>query len=356
MKDVTNANEADVRAEITDPLLMLLGYERGTVNDIRRELTLNYEYVFLGRKKKTDPPLRGRADYVLVVAGAGRWALDAKAPNEEITRDAVEQAISYARHPEIGGSYAVVTNGRLLVVYSATGTYERGPLIQLDVESPMQLAEKLEGTLSPAAIRRDCSPPKVDLGKPLAEGFRSSANITKGVIRNEAFVWASNFPVPAPAVAGLDEAARKMTGYRSNITGGRVWRDEATSRIKAKLDWTGPHDAVLQFAQDKKLLEIEYVSLDPVVSSDPERPTVFDVVATVRVKEGEVLFDLLRWDTAVANIAAAMTMRGQGAGTIKDGRFAGTFLAEYESTFPTMPGLVLTMAAAGSFEVYLDTK
>lgn len=36
MKDADNANEADVRAEIADPLIKLLGYERGTANDVAR--------------------------------------------------------------------------------------------------------------------------------------------------------------------------------------------------------------------------------------------------------------------------------------------------------------------------------
>jgi hypothetical protein len=356
MKDACNANEADVRAEIADPLIAMLGYERGTVNDVRRELTLTYEHVFLGRKKKTDPPLRGRADYVLVVTGAGRWALDAKAPNEEITQDAVEQVITYARHPEVGGSYAVVLNGRTLVVYRASGTFADGPLVTLPFESPMQLAEKLAGLLSPAAIRRDCSPPVVDLGKPLAEGFRSSAIITTGVVHYHEFVWGSNFQLPAPPAAILGELARRMTGFKSIITGGKVWRDEATSRIKAKLAWNPPHDELLRFAQDKKLLDVEHVSLDPVVSADPDRPTVFDVVGSVRIKEGELLFDQFRWNTRVAEIESEMTYRGQAVGIIKGARFTGTFLAEYESTFASEPGLRIMMTGVGTFEIHLDGR
>lgn len=240
MKCADDANEADVRAEVADPLLKLLGYERGTANDIWREFPLRYEREFLGRKKKTDPPLRGRTDYVLVVVRFGRWVLDAKASNEEITQDAVEQAISYARHPEIGGAYAVVLNGRQLVVFRASSTYADGPLATLPVESPEQLADKLANLLSPTSIRRDCQPPVVDLGKPLAEGLRSSAIIAKGFIEYGAFVSRANFALPAPLAAKLEDVSRKMTGYRSIITGGKIWRDE-TSRIKAKLDWNAPH-------------------------------------------------------------------------------------------------------------------
>jgi hypothetical protein len=64
-------NEADVREDVAMPLLRRLGYATGTANDIIREKTLEYPNSFLGRKKKTDPPLRGRADYILTVLGAG---------------------------------------------------------------------------------------------------------------------------------------------------------------------------------------------------------------------------------------------------------------------------------------------
>jgi hypothetical protein len=69
-------NEADVREEVAMPLLRALGYEMGSANDIIREKSLEYSNNFLGRKKKTDPPLRGRADYILTVLGAGAWALE----------------------------------------------------------------------------------------------------------------------------------------------------------------------------------------------------------------------------------------------------------------------------------------
>jgi hypothetical protein len=64
-------NESDVREEMATPMLRPLGYATGTENDIIREKSLTYENDFLGRKKKTDPPLRGRADYILTVLVPG---------------------------------------------------------------------------------------------------------------------------------------------------------------------------------------------------------------------------------------------------------------------------------------------
>src|SRR5688572_22355059 len=169
----TDANETDVREEIAVPFLTELGYRRGTSNNIERELRLVYERQFLGRKKATDPPLRGRADYLLTVTGAARWVLEIKAPNQPIDVNAIEQAISYARHPEVSAVYAMVLNGVRLTVHHASQASTAPPLVDIQVTDPMSLAEQLRGVLSPAAIRRDCSPPIVDLGKPLAEGLRS---------------------------------------------------------------------------------------------------------------------------------------------------------------------------------------
>jgi hypothetical protein len=172
-------NEADVREDVAMPLLRALGYAAGTANDIIREKALSYSNSFLGRKKKTDPPLRGRADYILTVLGAGSWTLEIKAEQVEIDQDAVEQALTYARHPQVSGSYAAVLNGKRFVVFHNTQRSDEPPLIDLPVEKIDGLAKALENTLSPNAIRADCSPPKVDLEMPLAPGLRSSATIAK---------------------------------------------------------------------------------------------------------------------------------------------------------------------------------
>jgi hypothetical protein len=146
-----------------------------------------------------------------------------------------------------------------------------------------------------------------------------------------------------------------MCGYRANITAGRVWRDER-SRIRARLDWSLPHDAMLQFVRDKKLMDAEYVALDEIVSSDPANPTAFDVTGSVQVSEGEVLFDILRWESQIAGLPASMTYRGQATGHMKDNAFLGSFQAEYEATCPFLLELRLNMYALGTFEVALDPR
>ena len=170
-------NEADIREDIAMPLLQSLGYRAGTANDIIREKKLEYAREFLGRKKNTDPPLRGRADYILTVLGAGSWILETKAEDMEIDRDAIEQSITYARHPEVAGTYAAILNGKRFVAFHNTQRSNDTPLIDVSFENVTALANAVVSTLSPNAIRHDCSPPRVDLETPLATGLRSSRPI-----------------------------------------------------------------------------------------------------------------------------------------------------------------------------------
>jgi hypothetical protein len=106
MPDFASMNETDVREIVVRPLIERLGYRHGTDANIRTEQTLTYARSFLGRKNpKKDPPLVGRADYICEVISFGRWVVEVKAPGEELTRDVVDQAHSYAAHPEIAATF-----------------------------------------------------------------------------------------------------------------------------------------------------------------------------------------------------------------------------------------------------------
>ena len=111
--------EADVREEVLAPLVRLLGYRTGTKFDIIRKQSLRYPKVFLGRKNPTkDAELRGKADYLLEVAGRARWVLEAKAPGIEIDIDSIEQAWTYANHADVRVVYFALCNGLELQVFA----------------------------------------------------------------------------------------------------------------------------------------------------------------------------------------------------------------------------------------------
>jgi hypothetical protein len=343
-------NEADVREEVAMPLLRALGYEMGSANDIIREKTLAYSNNFLGRKKKTDPPLRGRADYILTVLGAGAWTLETKAEGVDIDRDAIEQAITYARHPEVAGAYAAILNGTRFVAFHNTQRSDDVPLIDLSVENVSHLARALQSSLSPAAIRQDCSPPKVDLDMPLAKGLKSTAKISKASILYDKFSWSSNIVVPPQATAQLDETCRRQSGFRVNAYGGSIRRD-GQSRIIAELDWAFPNDDLKRFAEQKQIADMKYICLSSVLSEDPLKPTVFHVAGNVNVNIGDSLFDVARWTVKIADVDAAMAYCGQATGFLKSGVFQGFVEARYEMSFPALPTVLVAMYGTGTVEI-----
>lgn len=145
-------NESDVREEFIAPLLRRLGYQSGTDNNVIRELPLRYEKQQLGRKKPTDPELRGKADYVCEAAKRVRWVIEAKPPSAEITADDEEQSWSYASHPEVRAVLHCVTNGRELRVYRSNDGPMATPLYRATYNELAVSLEPLQGLLSPPAL------------------------------------------------------------------------------------------------------------------------------------------------------------------------------------------------------------
>ena len=176
-------NETDVREEVIAPLLRRLGYISGTRNDVIREQFLRYPRKSLGRKNsKKDPELRGKADYVLEVDKRLRWVIEAKPPSSSVSVDDIEQAWTYASHPEVRAIYFVVCNGRTLAVYRTANAPEVCAVLSLSYEKFDSDFVRLENILSPEALRRDFSDTEPDFRAPIAPGLRSIARITNGIV------------------------------------------------------------------------------------------------------------------------------------------------------------------------------
>ena len=125
-------NETDVRAEVLEPLLRRLGYSMAGGAVIKREQALSYPLLYLGRKKPgKDLKLRGIADYTLEVAGHARWTLEAKPPSVLLDEEVIQQAWSYAIHPEVQSSYFAICNGRVLKVYSTSSAWGAAALLDV---------------------------------------------------------------------------------------------------------------------------------------------------------------------------------------------------------------------------------
>jgi len=89
--------------------------------------------VYLGRKdSKKDPVLRGKADYILEAGGEVRWVIEGKAPSCAIDADEIEQAWTYANHPEVRAVYFSLCNGKRLSVYQTNRGAESPPILSIN--------------------------------------------------------------------------------------------------------------------------------------------------------------------------------------------------------------------------------
>lgn len=107
-----NLSEADTRAYLVDPLLLLLGY-RGP-GEIRREVPVTATKEFL--------------DYELLVGGQPQAIVEAKALRHSITDQHAGQCVQYAS--VIGVRWCLITNGVAWFLYDA---HAKGPLAEKKV-------------------------------------------------------------------------------------------------------------------------------------------------------------------------------------------------------------------------------
>jgi 16S rRNA G966 N2-methylase RsmD len=174
--DDPDFKEDAVREEIVHPLLLRLGYSSSGANKIIRSKTLAHPFLTIGSKKR---PINTTPDYLLSVDSVYRWVLDAKAPGEAIASGKnVEQAYSYAIHPEIRARLFALCNGRRFTLFDIES---QSPLMDF----PMQELEKnwqgLCDFLAPDAFRHLAEAPQLQLAPPQFDyiGARPPAEVTK---------------------------------------------------------------------------------------------------------------------------------------------------------------------------------
>jgi hypothetical protein len=271
-------NETDVREELLSPLLDHLGYHAGAEGRVVRELPLRYQRLFLGRKNpKTDPLLKGRADYVLEVRDHARWVVEAKAPSASIDEDAIEQARSYAIHPEVNAVYFALSNGRRFCVYKTSAPPGSEPLLDFSYQEMSSNLARLEGLLSVEAIKRDYRD-FFDAGEPLGNGLRSIAKIASGTIEYD------NCSVPIPALQELSISI--VDGVIERGVGGV---------LVASVITRGPVRSTQQVLSKMGLDKLEYISTDNQLSAEANKPTIFEYRGTAVFLAGEKMRNVADW-------------------------------------------------------------
>jgi len=108
--------EDSVREELILPLIKRLGYSASGDSRIIRSKSLIHPYVAIGSKQRKVSII---PDYVFLSKGKPYWVLDAKSPTENVLKSKhVEQAYSYAIHPEVRAELFALCNGKEFVLHS----------------------------------------------------------------------------------------------------------------------------------------------------------------------------------------------------------------------------------------------
>lgn len=142
--------EDSVREEILTPLLKALGYNATGKNKIVRSRKLKHPFVSIGCQRKEISLI---PDYILEVKNTPKWILEAKAPGEKLLNSShVEQAYSYAIHPEIRAKYYALSNGRYFILYNVD---EYKPIFNINLCYLGTVWGELKSLLSPETLEKN---------------------------------------------------------------------------------------------------------------------------------------------------------------------------------------------------------
>lgn len=140
--DVNGFTEADVRAEIIDPIIRILGYRKGEFSSVDREKHIR----FLGKKHKY-------IDYNLTLWKENFWIVEAKRPlsGERFGYAELSQAIEYSIHPEINAAIILLCDGVKLEVFDREENVEE-PIISFTINELLENFHLLKQLLCPIQI------------------------------------------------------------------------------------------------------------------------------------------------------------------------------------------------------------
>lgn len=136
--------EDSVREVVILPILSRLGYRPTGKHSVTRSKTLVQPFIYVGTRQH---PVTIVPDYTMLVDGRPVLILDAKRPTESImTKANVQQAYSYAIHPEIRAKHFALCNGKELAVFSVDA---HEPLLHIAFEHFESRWKDIERHLGP---------------------------------------------------------------------------------------------------------------------------------------------------------------------------------------------------------------
>lgn len=146
--DDPEIKEDSVRELVIAPILVRLGYLPSGSTRVTRSKSLQHPFIRVGTRKH---PVTTIPDYTIYVDDKPLFVLDAKAPNQNVlSDDHLQQAYSYAIHPEIRCEEFGLCNGRELVIFN---TQKTEPLLHLRFEEFESNWNDIEKFLAPRFLR-----------------------------------------------------------------------------------------------------------------------------------------------------------------------------------------------------------
>lgn len=148
--DEPEFKEDSVRELVIAPILSRLGYPPSGSTRVFRSKSLQNPFIRVGTRKH---PVTTIPDYTLFVNDKPLFVLDAKAPNKELlSEEYLQQAYSYAIHPEVRCDEFGLCNGRELAIFN---TIQIEPLLHLRFEEFESKWIEIEKYLAPKFL---CEP------------------------------------------------------------------------------------------------------------------------------------------------------------------------------------------------------
>jgi Type I restriction enzyme R protein N terminus (HSDR_N) len=311
-KNFDNMLEQDVREDIITPLLHRLGYEKDSENDIRRGqyLILRYPKESFGTRKSADRLLTGYADYILDVGKQIRWVLETKSPANGILDVDVDQAFTYAKHPEVNAVFYCLCDGRELRIYQTNLLPEAALSFSLKYEEFESKYQTIENILSPNAMQRDWNGVRIDTGKPLAPNLRSTARISGGFYR----------------YTSIKPRNELLSQFNFQIISGVIERDDQ-ERLVGMVNTRSPIEDAQIISERIGTDKIDFVSKGSLISTDPSFPTIFKSESDFVFPKG---ISILNY-TYPCDIAYRTETVLQGY--LDDSVFKGTFNVQWTTDF-----------------------
>lgn len=136
--------EDSVREVLIAPILTRLGYHPSGPTRVIRSKSLVHPFIYAGTRKH---PVTIIPDYTLLHEEKIILVLDAKSPTESVlSNENVQQAYSYAMHPEVRCQHFALCNGKVLAVFSVE---KPDPLLVIPFEEFESKWDTIEKHLAP---------------------------------------------------------------------------------------------------------------------------------------------------------------------------------------------------------------